>query len=531
IDGRSSTYCPNEWCVCDIYLERNRANCSSQNLLSADIGMSKHVEILDLSNNFLSTLDEHSFSDLKHLQTLNLSNNSIHTIDIDTFSKLKRLEHLILSKNRLESFDNRIIEKLNRLVTLDLSENKFMDLRNAVLLKSRSVETLDLQNSQITHLYASLFQRMTNLKTINLSNNLLITLNISPFLQLNRLKFVNLNGNKLICDGNMQTTLRWMQNRRISVLIENCSIKSESMFERMRMEPALEAVNASTPSPVTTQKSSSKTHWKFHKKSPQLDMQLCPLNDTERACDLYESCMGNFSSFIKTSSLKKGSVQADDAMHQSSIQSTRVSFVVGLCIGLLFGASIMFVITSIAQMFTKKNSIRLRRRNAMRDKNRNRGSNMSSTLSTDVPIIDVIDEPITDTRRTRRQQRGARSHQNRQLVRSNSIPFLTRIFERPARRRQLYRSLNQNATNLVRRLSQSRLALNLSRHVANMTTQQSPSAPPSADTTHLMENRSTEINAGVRSELHASDGENFIVSVPRSETPPPPYGDIIENKN
>lgn len=84
------------------------------------------------------------------------------------------------------------------------------------------LQKLDLHSSQITHLYASLFERLPSLKAINLSNNLLITLNISPFLQLSRLRTVNLNGNKLTCDANMQTTLRWMQNRRINVQIENC---------------------------------------------------------------------------------------------------------------------------------------------------------------------------------------------------------------------------------------------------------------------------------------------------------------------
>lgn len=95
-------------------------------------------------------------------------------------------------------------------------------MKMTVDVTTLSFQTLDLQNSQITHLYASLFQRMPNLKSINLSDNLLITLNISPFLQLNRLRFVNLKGNKLVCDENLQTTLRWMQKRRINVLIENC---------------------------------------------------------------------------------------------------------------------------------------------------------------------------------------------------------------------------------------------------------------------------------------------------------------------
>ncbi len=149
----------------------------------------------------------------------------------------------------------------------------------------------------------------------------------------------------------------------------------------------------------------------------------------------------------------------------------------------------------------------------------------------------MIDEPISNTRQTRRQRMRSHQQQNRQLVRSDSIPFLTRLFERPARRRHLYRSLNQNATNLVRRLSQSRLALNLSRHVASMTTPTTPTAPPIiVDTVRLVEDSSPpqEIRdsvVSVASVVSLSDDESTnCIQLPRSETPPPPYGDIIESK-
>lgn len=130
----------------------------------------------------------------------------------------------------------------------------------------------------------------------------------------------------------------------------------------------------------------------------------------------------------------------------------------------------------------------------------------------------------------------ARQQQNRQLVRSDSIPFLTRLFERPARRRHLYRSLNQNATNLVRRLSQSRLALNLSRHVASMTTPTpttTPTAPPHfVDTTRLVENSvPQDVRVSVASVVSLSDDENSnFIEPPRNETPPPPYRDVLESK-
>lgn len=147
------------------------------------------------------------------------------------------------------------------------------------------------------------------------------------------------------------------------------------MFERMQLEPSLNEINNSTPVVPTEKTPTVKTHWKFHKKSPTLDMQLCPLNDTDRACDLYESCMGNFSSYVRTVELKKShkSLHYDDIpLH--SYPNVQQVFGIGLAVGLLFGSTLMFVISSLIEMCSKKQSSRLRRRNAMRDKNRGRGS-------------------------------------------------------------------------------------------------------------------------------------------------------------
>lgn len=330
------------------------------------------------------------------------------------------------------------------------------------------------------------------------------------------------------------------------------------MFERMQVDPSLNKVNDSKSVKSTEKHATVKSHWKFHKKSPTLDMQLCPLNDTDKACDLYESCMTNFSSFMR-SALKKThtSLHHDDDASPNSYHNLQLVFGVGLGVGLLFGSSLMFVITSLIQMCSRNHSNRLHRRNAMRDKSRGRmsrgkrkehwsqcesnwnsnnsvDSNISSTTSADIPlIVEVIDEPIPITRRTRRQQMRAHQQQNRQLVRSDSLPFLARLFERPAHRRRLYRSLNQNATNLVRRLSQSRLALNLSRHVASMTTPTTPTSPsPIVDNARLVDDAQQVIEASVTTVTSGSEDENSNrTQLPRSETPPPPYGDIIESKN
>ena len=52
--------CP-EQCICDVYMKLNRGDCSNQKFISAAIGMSEYVELLDLSYNEITVLDNQCF--------------------------------------------------------------------------------------------------------------------------------------------------------------------------------------------------------------------------------------------------------------------------------------------------------------------------------------------------------------------------------------------------------------------------------------------------------------------------------------
>lgn len=130
--------------------------------------------------------------------------------------------------------------------------------------------------------------------------------------------------------------------------------------------------------------------------------------------------------------------------------------------------------------------------------------------------------------------------------------FFSLLFERPARRR-VYRQLNQNATNLVRRLSQSRLFLNSSRAQRNRNQQnsaqlaaESTSAEQPFDVpvihnelTNPQELRASsislpsiepELEIAPTAPLHVSDEDGYTSDPDlglRLETPPPAYKDIL----
>lgn len=152
-----------------------------------------------------------------------MADNAIDTIELDAFVELQQMEHLSLRNNRLTQFDNRILEKAISLRSINLSGNKFMYLAaNVPLLRSRSLQYIDLHDAQVPALYANTFHEMPYLHTIDLSGNLLITIGQPVFNRSHQLKWLNVTGNPLICDENMQRTMRRWRQRRVNVAISDC---------------------------------------------------------------------------------------------------------------------------------------------------------------------------------------------------------------------------------------------------------------------------------------------------------------------
>lgn len=196
------------------------------------------MEILNLSGNEITTIDDHCLRDYKDLIKLSFARNSIHTIDFFAFETLEKLNYLDLSDNRLEVIDNRILETNQKLMFLDLSKNKFMFVDDKPLIISETLEFLSLRNSHLSHVYESFFSELPNLSDLDVSNNLLITLMTGAFEPLENLQFINLEYNRFTCDSRIENCLQMFKQRKIHVKIDKCVKNSKKpMFEKMILHP------------------------------------------------------------------------------------------------------------------------------------------------------------------------------------------------------------------------------------------------------------------------------------------------------
>ncbi|XP_053673610.1 leucine-rich repeat-containing G-protein coupled receptor 5-like [Anopheles nili] len=238
-------YCP-KICTCDIVEELKRADCSNEKLINTYTDVPHNVEILDLSINIISSIENDNFKHYDNLVKLFLSENSIQTISLDAFSNQRRMTTLDLSHNRLEHLNEQLFERNELLVDLNLSNNNFMMLPDRPFLKSYSITFLHLADCRIPHISDTMFIDLPNLQWLDLTKNIMNSLSKTPFGHLRRLNSIFLNDNRWNCKSEaVRSTVKWMKNRIPMVTVESCLLVDASFhgnkFERIQEDPFMAA--------------------------------------------------------------------------------------------------------------------------------------------------------------------------------------------------------------------------------------------------------------------------------------------------
>lgn len=125
--------------------------------------------------------------------------------------------------------------------------------------------------------------------------------------------------------------------------------KVRKMFERMQMLPALEH---QTVMGGQAKRQNVTTVWRNTNYSRPILNQACPLNDTEKACDLFETCALEFSMLLKETEERlahKRPMNYDMESTQYWLHSitVNIAFYGGLCVGSIFGGSCIFICSTI----------------------------------------------------------------------------------------------------------------------------------------------------------------------------------------
>jgi len=156
------------------------------------------VQELDISGNFLQTLDKTSLQDVgvSSLEKLNASDNHINYIHEEAFVEQSKLQIVDLSRNELMFIEPNTFKKNRFLTTLSLANNEPLKLPDGgPFLNSKSLKVLDLSACNLSIIPPNAFRGIPNLEALYISQN---KFKVLPLLQwVERLKILDLSHNYL----------------------------------------------------------------------------------------------------------------------------------------------------------------------------------------------------------------------------------------------------------------------------------------------------------------------------------------------
>jgi Leucine-rich repeat (LRR) protein len=152
---------------------------------------------LDLSNNAITKIDEHTFSSCPELQHLNLSVNVLTIITSYMFKMdLGNTLELDLSNNRISFIEMNSFLFMHKLAKLNISHNNLAYLNNSAI-NQNALTILDLEDNLFTEVDMHYFQDLSYLQYLSLRKNAIHAIEEDSFTNLDHLQWLDLGENQL----------------------------------------------------------------------------------------------------------------------------------------------------------------------------------------------------------------------------------------------------------------------------------------------------------------------------------------------
>ncbi|KAK2830932.1 hypothetical protein Q5P01_018863 [Channa striata] len=158
--------------TCSQLSELDLSDTQMVQLSNGSIRSMRRLKSLTLENKFLTKVPD-DIKNLYSLEILDLSENYISELHCEDFMNTTRLTELYLSINSLTKLDRCVFEKLTLLKILDLSHNILRTFGGAFKIGPPMLEFLDLTKNSLTLFEKGDFQGLGSLKYMDVSNNIL----------------------------------------------------------------------------------------------------------------------------------------------------------------------------------------------------------------------------------------------------------------------------------------------------------------------------------------------------------------------
>lgn len=197
-----ATVCNPRMCRCKWVSGQKLADCANSSHTSIPANLSNEVQVLDLSNNYITELDKDAFKSvgLINLHKLIARGCSIEKVDKDAFCGLKILIELDLSDNNIHVLHPATFRDPFRLRKIYLNRNPVQRLQNYLFHNMSFLQTVELNNCLITHIEPKTFFNNTKLNSLALSGNQLVNMKPDVLYSIPSLMNLEISNNPWRCD-------------------------------------------------------------------------------------------------------------------------------------------------------------------------------------------------------------------------------------------------------------------------------------------------------------------------------------------
>lgn len=128
------------------------------------------LTIMNVANNNLSSIADHSMDSSPSMVSLDLSNNSLYNVSKSSLAGGKSIECLSLSQNHIRDVFNYFCDYFPNMSHIDIHDNAFQSFNLDYLNACSSLTFLDLSNNSLEHLLGNT-SNLEHLKVLNVSDN------------------------------------------------------------------------------------------------------------------------------------------------------------------------------------------------------------------------------------------------------------------------------------------------------------------------------------------------------------------------